>query len=384
MRNSEVKPFEDGIESQYGESKTLKEIPHGLYIRVSTDRQVHDRQMHGINLKMQGLPRNASLEATYQEKASARANKKRPKFDQMMADLKSRKIRVIIAYSMDRFVRSSKDFHNAVSNIKNWGGELHLIKENLTINNENTPYQNLMGTIFAAMAEFESELISERTRESMETTRVFNPFVRYGQPPKIKGRQVAVLLKMYYKQEKRPRKWDTKRLGPKFAFTLDQIANKFGITKGGLSQWIDARVTSGHMKLRQPNKVYELTKDEVAGLDYPKAQTERKLMVKNARKEEMTRRVLAPIMWPKAIREQVSKKFGKGYDQKGAGKKAVKAFQFGTRLYSDWLKEMADDGKVDGLFDDIDAMKIIKEYTEVLEAPSVKALSDSEKPNNRA
>ena len=364
------------VESKFDETDGTKVVKEGLYIRVSTDKQVHDRQIVHMNNYCQHRRRNHITEGRYQEKASSRQDKKRPKFDQMMADLKSNRIQRIVVSSMDRFVRSSQDFHKAVAHIKNCNGELHLIKEQLTINNGSGPYQTMMSSILAAFAQFESDLISERTYEGMATTKKLHPFVKYGQAPKIKGKTTGEVIKMYYAQTRRARAYDQRTKGPKFTYTLQQIADKFNITKGGLSQWIDARVSIGVMKLRQPQKAYEMAMDDVDGLVEPERRTPFQQHVK-AGEERMRQRVLAPVLWTDEIRMKVSKKFGHGYSNKG-NTNAIKAFKYGTNLYVKWLEKVVAKSQTGGIVGGLKAMDVIKEYTEVIDAPSVKALSDEE------
>ena len=366
--------MEKEYESKFEEVDGTKTVNEGLYARVSTDRQVHDRQLQHFNQYLASRRINHRTEAQYNEKASSRTNKKRPKFDQMMADLKSNRIQRIVCSSMDRFVRSSQDFHKAVAHIKDCQGELHLIKENLTINNGTGPYQSLMSSIFSAFAQFESDLISERTTEGMATTQKLHPFTRYGQAPKIKGQDAGKLIKMYYKCSKRARAYDQRTKGPKFTYTLQEIADRFGVTKGAMSQWIDARVQTGVMKLRQPQKAYELAMDDIEGLVEPEKRDSYQRHIE-AGKEKMRQRVFAPVMWPQEIRLKVSNKFGNGYSNKGNAN-SVKAFKYGTNLYISWLKKQVSTSQVSGIFEDLDAVDIIKEYTEVIDAPSVKALSD--------
>ena len=364
------------VESKFEESDPTKVVKEGIYVRVSTDKQIHLRQIELMNNYFGVRKLNHQTEAQYEEKASARGKKTRAKFESMMSDLKSGRIHRIVASSMDRFVRSSQEFHKAVAHIKSCNGELHLIKENLTINNGSGPYQQLMATIFAAFAQFESDLISERTKEGMGATMKENPFTRYGQMPKIKGRQSAQLIKMYYAKERRARPRDQRRFGPKFKYTLQEISDKFGITKGALSQWVDARVQVGIMKLRQPSKAYELAKDDVEGLVEPERREPFKAHLE-AGKERMKSRVLAPVLWPESIRFKVIKKYGNGYSNKG-NKNAIKAYKYGTKLYTQWLEKQISTAQVGGDFDDLDALDIINEYSSVIDAPSVQTLSDQE------
>jgi len=363
-------------ESKFDETDDTKVVKEGIYIRVSDDKQVHDRQIVLMSTYQKGRRPNHMTEGKYLEKASARGKKARPKFDEMMADLKSNRIQRIVASSMDRFVRSSQDFHKAIATIKKSNGELHLIKENLTINNTNTPYQNLMATVFAAFAEFESDLISERTHEGMAVTKKLNPFVRYGQPPKIKGRSVGQVIKMYYSQTRRTRAYDQRTKGPKFTYTLQDISDRMGVTKGGLSQWIDARVTIGIMKLRQPQKAYEMAMDDVEGLEEPERRTHYDAHIK-AGEERMKQRVLAPVMWTDEIRMKVSKKFGHGYSNKGNAN-AIKAFKYGTSLYVKWLNKLVAKSQTGGLIGGLKPVDIVKEYEMSIDSPTIKALSDEE------
>lgn len=304
----------------------------GLYVRVSTDEQVHTRQIQGIDMWLKSLPKNFKVVASYEEKATGRDVKKRPKFNEMMSALRANQFDVIVAYSMDRFARSTKDFLQSVELIKKFNKEVHLIKENLTISNDDSnPYQVLMATIFSAFAQFESDLISDRTREGMAGKKKENPFTTYGQAPKIGPIQTKQVIAMYYKRCKPSRLRDYRRRGPRFVYSVQQIADSVGVTKGGISQWLQRRAKAGLIKLRSPEMARELTKDTIAGLDIPE-----EAPVEVPEKE--MRKLLDYRLWPAEVRAKISDKFGNGFMKKSP-KQTRMAYEFGRKLYIEWLQD---------------------------------------------
>ncbi|OLO26793.1 resolvase [Alkalihalophilus pseudofirmus] len=71
----------------------------------------------------------------------------------------------LVVYKLDRLARSTFDLHKIAKDLKNKGIGLVFIKEQIDFS---TPAGKLMFTMIGAIAEFERDLIAERTAEGRE------------------------------------------------------------------------------------------------------------------------------------------------------------------------------------------------------------------------
>ena len=134
------------------------------YMRVSTNKQETDRQ--DLILKEKGI-----LESNiFEEKVSGTIKaSKRPEFEKMLEVLQQGD--TIYFESLSRLGRSTVDLIDTVNLLtKKYKVKLIFLKESLTINPEGhglDAVSNLFFTIMAAMAQFERDLTSQRTREGL-------------------------------------------------------------------------------------------------------------------------------------------------------------------------------------------------------------------------
>ena len=188
--------------------KTGERIPFFIYSRVSTDKQFLERQRAGIKKHLMHLPRSYELVGTYEDKSTG-SNFDRPEYKKMKLQLKARQAKVVIVYSMDRFSRSIKDFHEQWDEFKRYNVHLHLIKENLTITHEESPYQNIIVNMLLSIAQFYKEMQVQTTTEGMAVKRVKNPYKKaYGEPAKVTKVKdgMARFIEMYYTRQSRSEK----------------------------------------------------------------------------------------------------------------------------------------------------------------------------------
>ncbi len=107
---------------------------------------------------------------------------------------------VIVVWRLDRLGRSLKQLIETVTHLNERGIELKSIKENIDMT---TPTGKLMFHIIGAMAEFERDVIRERTTAGLEAARARG---RKGGRPKatetIKPRNLALAKALYAEKEK--------------------------------------------------------------------------------------------------------------------------------------------------------------------------------------
>lgn len=137
----------------------------GLYARVSTDKQDTDNQM----IRLREIAQNRGYEVfdEYVDIASGR-NANRPNLDRMMKDAKQHRFDKIIAVKLDRIARSVTNLNNLMNDLYAWNVGIEFIDQPI---DTTTPAGKMILTILGAMAEFERELIVERTNDGLKRAR---------------------------------------------------------------------------------------------------------------------------------------------------------------------------------------------------------------------
>ncbi len=128
------------------------------YARVSTREQNLDAQLDA--LKSEGC------QQIFQEKVSG-AKKERPELQKLMKQL--REGDELIVWKLDRLGRSLPDLVDIVNKLKNQGVGFKCIKDSHI--DTTTPQGTLIFHIFASLADFEREIIRERTKAGLTAAR---------------------------------------------------------------------------------------------------------------------------------------------------------------------------------------------------------------------
>ncbi len=127
------------------------------YARVSTDDQNLDGQTDALAA--------AGAERIFADKTSG-SRKKRPELDRLLDQIRPGDVVVVTKY--DRLARSLRDLLDIVEAIKDTGGGFRSLAEDI---DTTTPAGRLIFHVFASIAQFERERISERTREGLQAAR---------------------------------------------------------------------------------------------------------------------------------------------------------------------------------------------------------------------
>ncbi len=145
-------------------SPTSKRIA-GIYARVSTGEQ-------SVEMQLTELIRFCEARGwqirKYFDAGISGAKEHRPRLDQLWVDARRREIDVVVVYRFDRFARSTRQLVNALHEFDSLGIQFVSLHENV---DTTTPNGRLVFTIFAAIAEFERELIRERVRSGLAHAR---------------------------------------------------------------------------------------------------------------------------------------------------------------------------------------------------------------------
>ena len=150
------------------------------YARVSTDEQNLDRQIDALRV--------AGCEKVFTDKASG-ARSSRPGLDDMLAFI--RKGDCVVVQKLDRIGRSTKNLIELSELLSEKGADLVSIGEGI---DTTTAQGRFFFTVTAAFAEFERDLISERTKDGLAAARRRG---RTGGRPKPDPDKVELARKMY-------------------------------------------------------------------------------------------------------------------------------------------------------------------------------------------
>lgn len=127
--------------------------PHLIgYARVSTDDQRLDLQIAALTNA------GVALEAIYTDKASGAAGKKRPGLVAAFKDLRQGDI--LVVWKLDRLGRNLAELIQTINRAREKGANFRCLTQQI---DTTTPMGVLIFHIFGAIAEFERELIRERT-----------------------------------------------------------------------------------------------------------------------------------------------------------------------------------------------------------------------------
>ena len=127
------------------------------YARVSTKDQ-------SLNLQKDALEK-AGCRKIYSEQISG-TKTDRANLDEMIEH--ARQGDVIVVWKLDRLGRSLRDLINLISKFQDLGVEFKSLQDNI---DTTTPTGKLTFHLFAALAEFERDIISERTKAGLESAR---------------------------------------------------------------------------------------------------------------------------------------------------------------------------------------------------------------------
>lgn len=157
------------------------------YARVSTRGQARDG--NSLEAQEEALL-NAGAEKVYKE-AFTGTRVDRPELQKALSKLKSGD--TLIVTKLDRIARSASKGSELVTDLLNRGVKVHILNMGLL---DNSPAGKLVLTVMLAFAEFERDLIVDRTQEGRMMARLNNPDYREGRKPKYTPRQIENALQM--------------------------------------------------------------------------------------------------------------------------------------------------------------------------------------------
>lgn len=133
------------------------------YARVSTHEQLLDLQIDAL-LNFGIDPKNI-----YHDKVSASKNN-RPQLDILLSKLRTGD--TLVVWKLDRLARSLIDFTHRMTYFSENGILFKSITESFIDTTQNSPHTQFFTNMIATMAQFEKDLIRERTRAGLVSARL--------------------------------------------------------------------------------------------------------------------------------------------------------------------------------------------------------------------
>ncbi|UJF15862.1 recombinase family protein [Jeotgalibaca sp. MA1X17-3] len=151
------------------------------YARVSTRHQDLDGQLR--------LLEEERCDKIYSEKITG-TKSERPEFQKLLQDIESGD--TLVVTKLDRFARSTQDALNTIKFLFEKGVRINVLNLGII---ENTSTGRLIFTIFSAFADFERDLIVERTQEGKEIAKQ-HPGFKEGRPKKFSKQQIELAMNL--------------------------------------------------------------------------------------------------------------------------------------------------------------------------------------------
>lgn len=154
------------------------------YARVSTESQNLDRQLDAL--------RKYGVDQIYNEKLTG-SKRERPELGKMLERMTEGD--TVVIESLSRLGRSTKDLIGLVELFEQKGVNLVSLKESIDTNSSTG---KLLFTLMSAIAQFERDVIADRTREGLKSARARG---RTGGRPRTDELQVKKAIKLYQTEQ---------------------------------------------------------------------------------------------------------------------------------------------------------------------------------------
>jgi DNA invertase Pin-like site-specific DNA recombinase len=190
-----------------------------VYARVSTRDQNTKQQLR--ELRAYCAARGWQLAGEFVDHGVSGKKASRPEMDKLIALARQRKIDAVIVWKIDRWGRSIQHFVSSVQELNSLGVRFVATTQGIDTDKSN-PGSKLLLHILVCFAEFEHDLIVERTLAGLATARKGGRIG--GRPKKILDRQKVLDL--------RDQGWPTRKIAQHLSSTV----------KGGVSHVLIARI----------------------------------------------------------------------------------------------------------------------------------------------
>jgi DNA invertase Pin-like site-specific DNA recombinase len=138
-----------------------------IYARVSTLDKGQDPETQLLALRAYAARRGFVPTSEYVDYASGRRDD-RPQYQALLGAARKRHIDVVLVWRYDRFARSTQALVQALNEFHRLGVDFISYQENI---DTTTPQGEMSFTVLAALAQFESALMSDRVKAGMARAR---------------------------------------------------------------------------------------------------------------------------------------------------------------------------------------------------------------------
>lgn len=160
-----------------------------LYARVSKADESQDPGNQLMRMIAIARERGWTVVEQYVDTASG-ADDNRPMLNRMIADAKARRFSLVLCVKVDRLARSVANLYRILSDLETRGVKFECTDQDISTN---TPTGKLLLSILAGVAEFERELIRDRTKAGLARARANG--TRLGRPPAVIDRNRMLELR---------------------------------------------------------------------------------------------------------------------------------------------------------------------------------------------
>ncbi|MEZ3143680.1 recombinase family protein [Halobaculum sp. MBLA0143] len=139
------------------------------YVRVSTPDQNLDRQLESTTEHAEREVDADLAEIEVYRDESTGTDTDRSGFQSTMGDAEAGEIDAVVAHSITRVSRSIQDLERTAGRLEDHGVEFHIVSESIVLDpdSKDDPFQRAMHRMLGIFAEYEADMIQQRTKEGL-------------------------------------------------------------------------------------------------------------------------------------------------------------------------------------------------------------------------
>ena len=168
---------------------TQKQV--ALYARVSTMDKGQDPETQLITLREYAERRGFRRSGEHIDYASG-TREDRPQYQALLDAVRKRQVDVVLVWRYDRFARSTQALMQALKEFQSLAVDFISYQENI---DTTTPQGEMIFTVRASLAQFESALMSERVKAGMARAKAQGKRISRASLPKGTQASIATLYK---------------------------------------------------------------------------------------------------------------------------------------------------------------------------------------------
>ena len=151
-----------------------------IYARVSTNQQTVQNQLSALREVAERSGYSVIAEFKDEGISGAKGRIDRPALDQMLKDCAKRRFDMVMVWDISRLGRSVQNLIEVMNELQSMKVDLFFLQQGL---DTSTASGRMMFSVFGALAEYERELIRERTLLGQQRARAKG--VKFGRPRTI-------------------------------------------------------------------------------------------------------------------------------------------------------------------------------------------------------